>query len=165
MFNIRYGNVNATDEQVVEAAKKAQIHDRILSFPDGYNTKVGERGLRLSGGEKQRVAMARTLLKDPSIILLDEATSALDNQTEQMIQSTLDSIFANRTRIVVAHRLSTVVNADMILVVKDGHIVEKGTHENLLAANGTYHQIWNRQIEQESIASSVPLSLPSNLDQ
>jgi ABC-type transport system involved in Fe-S cluster assembly fused permease/ATPase subunit len=121
---------------------------------------VGERGLRLSGGEKQRVAMARTLLKNPSIILLDEATSALDNQTEQLIQSTLDEIFAHRTRIVVAHRLSTVVNADMILVVKDGHIVEKGRHEQLLAAKGTYHQIWNRQIEQDQ-----ELKPPSNVEQ
>jgi ATP-binding cassette subfamily B (MDR/TAP) protein 6 len=156
MFNIRYGNVEATDEQIIAAAKKAQIHDRILTFPDGYNTKVGERGLRLSGGEKQRVAMARTLLKNPSIILLDEATSALDNQTEQMIQSTLDNIFANRTRIVVAHRLSTVVNADMILVVKDGSIVEMGRHEELLKSKGTYYQIWNRQIEQEANPKGSP---------
>ncbi|KAL2911106.1 ATP-binding cassette-type vacuolar membrane transporter Hmt1 [Polyrhizophydium stewartii] len=132
MFNIRYGNISAADDEVVEAAKAAQIHDRILSFPEGYNTRVGERGLRLSGGEKQRVAIARTLLKDPAVIVLDEATSALDNQTERLIQDSLRTLCADRTTLVVAHRLSTVVDADEILVVRDGRIVERGTHEELL---------------------------------
>jgi len=136
-------------EEIENAAKEAQIHDRILSFPDGYDTEVGERGLRLSGGEKQRVAMARTLLKNPSIILLDEATSALDNTTESLIQKTLDSIFQSRTRLVVAHRLSTIVTADQILVIKSGKIVEQGTHEELLTKQGEYHAMWFREIKEK----------------
>uniref|UniRef100_A0A8C0FHA0 ATP-binding cassette sub-family B member 6 n=1 Tax=Bubo bubo TaxID=30461 RepID=A0A8C0FHA0_BUBBB len=124
--NIRYGRILATDEEVQEAARAADIHDRILSFPDGYNTQVGERGLKLSGGEKQRVAIARTILKGPCIILLDEATSALDTETERNIQASLAKVCAHRTTIVVAHRLSTVVGADQILVLKDGRIVERG---------------------------------------
>ena len=149
-FNIRYGNVDATDAQVEEAAKAAQIHDRIMSFPDGYDTKVGERGLRLSGGEKQRVAVARTILKNPSILLLDEATSALDNQTEKQIQNSLKSIFQNRTSLVVAHRLSTIVDADEILVISQGKIVQRGVHTTLLEdKNGLYYRMWTRQAESE----------------
>ncbi|KAI9096206.1 P-loop containing nucleoside triphosphate hydrolase protein [Phlyctochytrium arcticum] len=155
-YNIRYGNVHATDEEVVAAARAAQIHDRIMSFPDGYNTKVGERGLRLSGGEKQRIAIARTILKNPSIILLDEATSALDNTTERLIQDSLYALSANRTTLVIAHRLSTIVDADLILVLKDGQIVERGTHQELLERGaeqrggaGTYYLMWMRQLGDE----------------
>ncbi|KAJ2993210.1 ATP-binding cassette sub- B member 6, mitochondrial [Globomyces sp. JEL0801] len=149
MFNIRYGDVTATDEQVIEAAKRAQIHDTIMAFPQGYATKVGERGLRLSGGEKQRVAIARTILKNPSIIILDEATSSLDNQTEKQVQNTLDSIFQDRTRIIVAHRLSTIQNADVILVLEGGRLVERGNHDELVSKRGVYYRLWTRQIEDD----------------
>ncbi|XP_038038200.2 ATP-binding cassette sub-family B member 6 [Anas platyrhynchos] len=143
--NIRYGRVLATDEEVQEAARAADIHDRILSFPDGYSTQVGERGLKLSGGEKQRVAIARTILKGPRIILLDEATSALDTETERNIQASLAKVCAHRTSIVVAHRLSTVVGADQILVLKDGRIAERGRHEELLQKGGVYASMWLQQ--------------------
>ncbi|XP_050195949.1 ATP-binding cassette sub-family B member 6 isoform X1 [Myiozetetes cayanensis] len=143
--NIRYGRILATDQEVQEAAQAADIHDRILSFPDGYNTQVGERGLKLSGGEKQRVAIARTILKGPRIILLDEATSALDTETERHIQASLAKVCTHRTTIVVAHRLSTVVGADQILVLKDGHIVERGRHEELLQKGGVYAGMWLQQ--------------------
>ncbi|KYO44392.1 ATP-binding cassette sub-family B member 6, mitochondrial [Alligator mississippiensis] len=143
--NIRYGRVGATDQDVQAAARAADIHDRILSFPDGYDTQVGERGLKLSGGEKQRVAIARTLLKDPGIILLDEATSALDTETERNIQASLAQVCANRTTIVVAHRLSTVVGADQILVLKDGRVVERGRHEDLVRRGGMYAGMWLQQ--------------------
>ncbi|KAF1528588.1 ATP-binding cassette sub-family B member 6, mitochondrial, partial [Eudyptes sclateri] len=143
--NIRYGRILATDQEVQEAARAADIHDRILSFPDGYNTQVGERGLKLSGGEKQRVAIARTILKGPRIILLDEATSALDTETERNIQASLAKVCAHRTTIVVAHRLSTVVGADQILVLKDGRIVERGRHEELLQKGGMYASMWLQQ--------------------
>nr|XP_009943607.1 PREDICTED: ATP-binding cassette sub-family B member 6, mitochondrial [Opisthocomus hoazin] len=142
--NIRYGRILATDQEVQEAAQAADIHSRILSFPDGYNTQVGERGLKLSGGEKQRVAIARTILKGPRIILLDEATSALDTETERNIQASLAKVCAHRTTIVVAHRLSTVVGADQILVLKDGRIVERGRHEELLQKGGVYAGMWLR---------------------
>ena len=131
-YNINYGRINATKEQVEEAAKAAQIHDKILDFPEGYETKVGERGLRLSGGEKQRVAIARTILKNPPIVLLDEATSALDSTTESQIQAALARMTEDRTTLVVAHRLSTIVNSDLILCIKDGTVVEQGTHEELV---------------------------------
>uniref|UniRef100_A0A8C5RHC7 ATP-binding cassette sub-family B member 6 n=2 Tax=Laticauda laticaudata TaxID=8630 RepID=A0A8C5RHC7_LATLA len=124
--NIRYGRIDATNEEVMEAAMTANIHDRILTFPDGYETQVGERGLKLSGGEKQRVAIARTILKNPDIILFDEATSALDTKTERKIQSSLAKVCAHRTTIIVAHRLSTIVKADQILVIRDGRVVERG---------------------------------------
>ncbi|KAJ3043567.1 Homocysteine S-methyltransferase 1 [Rhizophlyctis rosea] len=164
-YNIRYGNVDASDEEVENAAKAAQIHERILSFPDGYDTKVGERGLRLSGGEKQRIAIARTLLKNPSIILLDEATSALDNTTERLIQDSIKTLCADRTTLVIAHRLSTIVDADVILVMNNGRIVERGTHAELLkkgeevyrkgagegsGGEGTYYGMWMRQGEEEN---------------
>ncbi|XP_071667024.1 ATP-binding cassette sub-family B member 6 isoform X1 [Patagioenas fasciata] len=143
--NIRYGRILATDQEVQEAAQAADIHDRILSFPDGYNTQVGERGLKLSGGEKQRVAIARTILKGPHIILLDEATSALDTETERNIQASLAKVCAHHTTIVVAHRLSTVVGADQILVLKDGRIAERGRHEELLQKGGVYASMWLQQ--------------------
>uniref|UniRef100_A0A8C6PQH7 ATP-binding cassette sub-family B member 6 n=1 Tax=Nothobranchius furzeri TaxID=105023 RepID=A0A8C6PQH7_NOTFU len=143
--NIRYGRITASDQEVEEAAAAADIHDKIMTFPDGYDTQVGERGLKLSGGEKQRVAIARTILKAPQIVLLDEATSALDTQTERNIQASLDKVCTNRTTVVVAHRLSTIIGADQILVVSDGRIAERGRHEELLLKGGLYADMWLRQ--------------------
>ena len=148
-YNIRYGAWDATDAQVEEAARLAQIDTFIQMAPKGYNTEVGERGLKLSGGEKQRVAIARTILKAPPILLLDEATSALDSHTERDIQDALDRVSRNRTTLVIAHRLSTIVGADEILVLDDGVIVERGTHQALLAHNGLYASMWNRQREAQ----------------
>ncbi|WP_262695949.1 ABCB family ABC transporter ATP-binding protein/permease [Kordiimonas aquimaris] len=145
LYNIRYGRPDATDDEVFEAARLAQIHDFIESLPEGYDAEVGERGLKLSGGEKQRVAIARTILKNPAILLLDEATSALDSQTEQEIQSAFEEISTGRTTLVIAHRLSTVVNADEILVMEQGRIIERGTHKVLMEAEGTYYAMWQRQ--------------------
>lgn len=152
--NIRYGRVTASDEDVEEASRAADIHERIITFPDGYETQVGERGLKLSGGEKQRVAIARTILKAPQIILLDEATSALDTHTERNIQASLAKVCANRTTIIVAHRLSTVINADQILVLRDGQIAERGSHEVLLAKEGAYAEMWMKQQQSETGDSS-----------
>jgi ATP-binding cassette subfamily B protein len=146
-YNIRYGRPDATDEEVRDAARMAQIGDFIESLPLGYETQVGERGLKLSGGEKQRVAIARTILKAPPILILDEATSALDTHTEREIQSALDTVARDRTTLVIAHRLSTVVDADEIIVLRDGVIAERGRHNDLLADNGLYAQMWNRQRE------------------
>jgi len=146
-YNIRYGRPDATDAQVEEAATMAQIGPFISTLPKGYETQVGERGLKLSGGEKQRVAIARTILKAPPILILDEATSALDTKTERDIQSALDAVSANRTTLVIAHRLSTVVNADEIIVLRDGQIAERGRHQQLLARDGLYAQMWSRQRE------------------
>ncbi|XP_068186379.1 ATP-binding cassette sub-family B member 6 [Antennarius striatus] len=143
--NIRYSRVAASNQEVERAAAAADIHARILELPQGYDTEVGERGLKLSGGEKQRVAMARTILKEPRIILLDEATSALDTQTERNIQASLAEVCAKRTTIVVAHRLSTVVGADYILVLQDGRIAERGRHEELLVLGGLYSTMWTKQ--------------------
>ncbi|XP_077071996.1 ATP-binding cassette sub-family B member 6 [Siphateles boraxobius] len=143
--NIRYGRISASDQEVEEAAVAADIHHKILSLPDGYATEVGERGLKLSGGEKQRVAIARTILKSPRIILLDEATSALDSQTEHNIQASLAKVCANHTTIVVAHRLSTIISSDQILVLQDGRIAERGRHEELLAMGGLYAAMWLKQ--------------------
>lgn len=161
-YNIRYGKPSATDKEVEEAAKLAQIHDFITSLPDGYNAEVGERGLKLSGGEKQRVAIARTILKNPSILLLDEATSALDTHTEQGIQASLDQISKDRTTIVIAHRLSTVVGADEIIVLDKGEIIERGCHDTLLAAEGAYLAMWQRQ--QEATAAEEKLVQLAALD-
>ncbi|WP_262691660.1 ABCB family ABC transporter ATP-binding protein/permease [Kordiimonas aestuarii] len=146
-YNIRYGNPDATDTEVEEAARLAHIHEFIVNLPEGYDTEVGERGLKLSGGEKQRVAIARTILKNPPILLLDEATSALDGHTERDIQASLDRIAEGRTTIVIAHRLSTVVNAHEILVLAAGQIVERGNHETLLRIEGHYAAMWRRQLE------------------
>ncbi len=148
LYNIRYGRPSASREEVIEAARKAQIHDFIESLPEGYETPVGERGLKLSGGEKQRVAIARTILKSPPILMLDEATSALDTQTEKAIQSALKAVSQGRTTLVIAHRLSTVIDADEIVVLVKGEIVERGRHEELLARNGVYAGMWSRQREQ-----------------
>lgn len=144
-YNIAYGRPGATHEEIIAAAKAAYIHDFIISLPDGYETTVGERGLKLSGGEKQRVAIARTLLKNPAILVFDEATSALDSQAEQAIQLQLKDIARNRTTLVIAHRLSTIADADQILVMDQGRIVERGTHAQLLAAGTVYASMWERQ--------------------
>ncbi|MDO8361111.1 MAG: ABC transporter ATP-binding protein/permease, partial [Devosia sp.] len=146
-YNIQYGRPGASMDEVKAAADHAQIGKFIASLPKGYDTPVGERGLKLSGGEKQRVAIARTILKGPPILILDEATSALDTKTEQDIQSSLDAVSANRTTLVIAHRLSTVINADEIIVLRDGVIAERGTHQMLLLRDGLYAQMWNRQRE------------------
>ena len=148
-YNIRYGRWEASDAEVEEAARLAQIDGFIRMAPRGYETEVGERGLKLSGGEKQRVAIARTILKGPPILVLDEATSALDSHTEKDIQDALDRVSRNRTTLVIAHRLSTIVAADEIIVLDKGMIVERGTHYQLLAANGLYASMWNRQREAE----------------
>ncbi len=144
-YNIQYGRPSASPAEVEEAARLAQVHDFVMSLPDGYNARVGERGLKLSGGEKQRVAIARTILKGPKILLFDEATSALDTHTEREIQKALEQVSANRTTLVIAHRLSTVVNADEIIVLDNGVIVERGRHDALLAQNGMYADLWQRQ--------------------
>jgi len=148
-YNIRYGRWDASDAEVEEAARQAQIDDFIRRSPKGYETEVGERGLKLSGGEKQRVAIARTIMKGPPILVLDEATSALDSHTEKDIQDELDRVAENRTTLVIAHRLSTIVGADAILVLDDGVIVERGTHQELLACGGLYASMWNRQREAD----------------
>ncbi|KAH0594890.1 hypothetical protein MHUMG1_07187 [Metarhizium humberi] len=149
MYNLQYANPSATEEDVHAACRAASIHDRIMSFPDKYNTQVGERGLRLSGGEKQRVAIARTILKNPKIIMLDEATSALDTHTEQEIQDNVWNIGEGRTLLIIAHRLSTITHADQIIVLHAGEIVERGTHDELLDANGRYASMWEKQIRAE----------------
>ncbi|XP_063984581.1 ATP-binding cassette sub-family B member 6 isoform X2 [Diachasmimorpha longicaudata] len=156
-YNIQYGRIDAPEADVIAASKSADIHDKIRTFPDQYETQVGERGLRLSGGEKQRVAIARTMLKAPKIVLLDEATSALDTQTERNIQAALNRICANRTTIIIAHRLSTIIHADEILVLKEGEIVERGKHEELISFGGIYHDMWQAQLQAESEATEVPL--------
>ncbi|WP_409434095.1 ABCB family ABC transporter ATP-binding protein/permease [Litorimonas sp. RW-G-Af-16] len=144
-YNIAYAKPSASQDEIEQAARDAQIHDFILTLPKGYDTIVGERGLKLSGGEKQRVAIARTLLKDPAILILDEATSALDSGTERDIQAALEQAATNRTTLVIAHRLSTIERADLILVMEDGQIVERGTHEALLKQQGLYADLWARQ--------------------
>jgi ABC-type transport system involved in Fe-S cluster assembly fused permease/ATPase subunit len=146
-YNIRYGRTSASESEVRDAAEMAQIGDFIKSLPEGFDAMVGERGLKLSGGEKQRVAIARTILKAPPILILDEATSALDTATEQEIQASLDFVSKDRTTLVIAHRLSTVINADEIIVLKDGVIAEKGTHMDLLDQKGLYASMWDRQRE------------------
>ncbi|MEO1612501.1 MAG: ATP-binding cassette domain-containing protein, partial [Pseudomonadota bacterium] len=143
--NIRHGRPDASQDEVEAAARAAQIHDFIASLPDGYDTMVGERGLKLSGGEKQRVAIARTILKNPPILILDEATSALDTGTEQEIQDSLKRLGADRTVLTIAHRLSTVVHADEIIVLDKGEIAERGDHGALMAKGGAYAAMWRRQ--------------------
>ena len=146
--NILYGRLDATDEEVYEAAKKANIHDYIMSMEEGYDTVIGERGVRLSGGQKQRLCIARVFLKNPPILILDEATSALDNATEMMIQKSLDDLRIGRTTLVVAHRLSTIKNADEIAVVSDGKIIEQGTHSQLFELGGVYAGLYNQQFSE-----------------
>ncbi|MBF0673210.1 MAG: ABC transporter ATP-binding protein [Salinibacterium sp.] len=144
--NLRYARPDATQEQIEAAARKANIHETIVSFPDGYDTVVGERGYRLSGGEKQRVAIARVLLKDPAVLILDEATSALDSVSERIVQSALDEAARGRTTVAIAHRLSTVVGADVIFVIDGGRVVEQGTHDELLGLDGVYATLFQRQV-------------------
>ncbi|KAB5570203.1 hypothetical protein GE09DRAFT_957754 [Coniochaeta sp. 2T2.1] len=160
MYNLQYANPNATKDDVYEACRIAAIHDRIMSFPDGYNTKVGERGLRLSGGEKQRVAIARTLLKKPKIIMLDEATSALDGDTEQKIQKELidKKLNQNRTLLIIAHRLSTITHADQIIVLHNGTVAERGSHSELLALNGRYASMWDKHCRAERAVQEARLA-------
>ncbi|MGY9046600.1 MAG: ABCB family ABC transporter ATP-binding protein/permease, partial [Rhodobacterales bacterium] len=149
-YNIAYGRDGATEDEIIAAARSAQIHDFISRLPEGYETMVGERGLKLSGGEKQRVGIARTLLKNPPILLLDEATSALDTETEAEIQSALRVAAEGRTVITIAHRLSTIADADRIVVLQDGAVMESGTHDDLLARQGRYAQLWQRQQAEDA---------------
>jgi ATP-binding cassette, subfamily B, heavy metal transporter len=158
-YNIAYGRADAADEDVYAAARMAQLDELIRTLPDGYNTMVGERGLKLSGGEKQRVAIARAIIKNPPILVLDEATSALDSHTEKEIQDALDRISRNRTSVVIAHRLSTIVHADLILVLEKGHLIEQGTHAELIAANGLYASMWNRQRQAEKAREELAVAL------
>ncbi len=157
-YNIAYGRPGASHEEIVAVAKAAYIHDFISSLPEGYQTQVGERGLKLSGGEKQRVAIARTLLKNPAILVFDEATSALDSRSEQAIQAQLKDIARNRTTLVIAHRLSTIADAHQILVMEHGRIIERGTHAALLQAGGAYASMWQRQQAAQSEASALASS-------
>jgi len=163
-YNIRYGRPEASDREVREAAKLAQVHDFIMTLPQGYDSLVGERGLKLSGGEKQRVAIARTILKSPPILMLDEATSALDSHTEKEIQDALERVARERTSLVIAHRLSTVVHADNIIVLDHGEIVEQGTHQELLARGGIYASLWTRQREADQARERLAQVIDHELD-
>jgi len=157
-YNIAYGRPGATQAEIEQAAGAAQVHDFVTHLPEGYDTRVGERGLKLSGGEKQRVAIARTLLKDPRILILDEATSALDTHTEQDIQAALRTVARHRTTVVIAHRLSTVVDADEIVVLEQGRVVERGTHAGLLARRGRYARMWTSQASQAEQVNEVEMA-------
>jgi ATP-binding cassette, subfamily B, heavy metal transporter len=147
-YNIGYGKPSASQAEIEQAARLAQVHDFVTRLPEGYDTMVGERGLKLSGGEKQRVAIARTILKDPRILILDEATSALDTGTEQEIQGAFRAVMSHRTTLVIAHRLSTVIDADEIIVLNDGLIEERGSHASLLARDGLYARLWAMQADE-----------------
>ncbi|MBI4755995.1 MAG: ABC transporter ATP-binding protein/permease [Betaproteobacteria bacterium] len=160
-YNIRYGRPEATHDEVIAAAKAAHIFDFVESLPQQWETRVGERGLKLSGGEKQRVAIARALLKNPSILIFDEATSALDSRTEKSIQEEMERAAEGRTTLVIAHRLSTVMNADQILVLDHGRVVERGSHPQLLEAGGAYAQMWALQQQEEAVGRSSPTPLPA----
>jgi ATP-binding cassette subfamily B protein len=154
-YNIQYGRPDASREEVIAAAEAARLTSFIRLLPQGFDTRVGERGLKLSGGEKQRVAIARALLKNPPLLVFDEATSSLDSKTEQAIQASIESASRGRTTLVIAHRLSTVMNADGILVMDAGRIVERGTHAELIAANGRYAQMWALQQREDESAENM----------
>jgi ATP-binding cassette subfamily B protein len=156
--NLLYARLDATEEEMIAAAKAAAIHDRIMELNDGYDTIVGERGYKLSGGEKQRIAIARVILKNPRILILDEATSALDTHSERLIQAALEPLMQGRTTLAIAHRLSTILTADIILVVNEGQIVERGTHQELLALGGLYARLYNEQFSQLSNTTETRLS-------
>jgi ABC-type multidrug transport system fused ATPase/permease subunit len=149
MENVRYARLDATDEEVKDACRAAAIHDKIETFPDKYESTVGERGVKLSGGELQRIAIARAILRQPKIVLLDEATSMIDAETEALIQEALKRLRQSRTTFIIAHRLSTIQHADLILVVHDGKIVERGTHDELFRMNGKYVALWSKQLSKE----------------
>jgi ATP-binding cassette subfamily B protein len=153
--NLLYAKLDATQEELEAAARAANIHDFIMELPDGYETIAGERGYRLSGGEKQRIALARVILKDPRILVLDEATSSLDSESEALIQQALKHVMAGRTSIVIAHRLSTILAADLILVIDRGQIVERGTHAELLARGGLYAHLYKTQFSREQAEPEV----------
>ncbi|MBL8448233.1 MAG: ATP-binding cassette domain-containing protein, partial [Zoogloeaceae bacterium] len=161
LYNIQYGRPEASREEVEAAARAAQLEGFIQRLPDGYETRVGERGLKLSGGEKQRVAIARALLKNPAILIFDEATSALDSKTEKAIQAQLDQAALGRTALVIAHRLSTVMNADRILVLDQGRVIEQGTHAALVDAGGAYAQMWALQQEEQTGPMDDLVPLPA----
>jgi ATP-binding cassette subfamily B protein len=161
-YNIAYGCLNATQEELDDAARRARLLDFIQHLPDGWDTPVGERGLKISGGEKQRIGIARVILKDPKILILDEATSSLDTRTEREVQSALDDAARGRTTVVVAHRLSTIAGADQIIVLRDGRIVERGRHADLIALDGEYAELWRRQAEEpETVAVPLPRRTPA----
>jgi ATP-binding cassette subfamily B protein len=162
-YNIAYGRPDASTAEVEAAARHAQIATFVKTLPDGYNSAVGERGLKLSGGEKQRVAIARVILKEPRILLFDEATSALDTATEREIQSSLDEVSQNRTTLIIAHRLSTVIHANEILVIDDGRIVERGNHAQLIAHRGVYAAMWERQQEADARAAALAADIPAEV--
>jgi ATP-binding cassette subfamily B protein len=162
-YNLAYGRPDTPREAVIEAARFAQLDRFIDSLPEGYDTMVGERGLKLSGGEKQRVGIARMLLKNPRILILDEATSSLDTLTEKEIQARLHELAANRTTLIIAHRLSTIIDADQILVLNQGQVVEQGRHAELLAANGAYAKMWRQQVESNTAAPSEPQQSKTDL--
>jgi ATP-binding cassette subfamily B protein len=160
--NITYGRPDASDAEVIAAARAAQIHNRIMELPEGYDTVVGERGYKLSGGEKQRLAIARVILKDPRILILDEATSALDTHSERLIQEALEPLMVGRTTIAIAHRLSTILAADQILVIEAGRVVEHGTHVALLAEGGLYARLYHEQFADGALA--VAPDVPPEMD-
>ena len=153
--NVAYGRHDATDAEIEDAAKRANAHEFIVRLPDQYGTFVGERGVKLSGGQQQRLAIARAILASPQILILDEATSNLDTESEQLIQASMATLLAGRTTFVIAHRLSTIRRADLILLMEDGRIVERGTHEELMQARGTYHEMVRRQMESHGQESDV----------